>query len=269
VFFERRKKTKKRSFIKCVVPLWLCSLLIATFLAGCRINISDLYRARYEKTEHLSAPFASGQTLYIQNNIGEITVTGADVADCNITATITAKAMTTEKAEKLAEEIRIKLEPSDNKLYIRVEKYNSSITIDFNITVPRKTALQLATNVGEIHISNTSEPIEAETKVGVITCREITGDTDLTTNVGEVKVLYSKTAPSACNANIKTNIGEINFTAPPDLSAQVNVSANIGSIQTDLPLTVKGTIHKSLNGTIGKGEGKVILKTNIGSIKIK
>jgi hypothetical protein len=34
-------------------------------------------------------------------------------------------------------------------------------------------------------------------------------------------------------------------------------------------LTIKGTINKSLNGTIGKGEGKVILKTNIGSIKIK
>lgn len=260
---------KKGSFIKRVVPLLLCSLSIATLLAGCCINISDLYRARYEKTEHLSAPFASGQTLYIQNNIGEITVTGADVADCNVTATITAKAMTTEKAEKLAEEIRIKLEPSDNKLYIRVEKYNSSITIDFNITVPRQTALQLATNVGAIKIANITKPIKVEANVGAISCKEITEDIDIQTNIGEIKVFYSETAPGACNANIKTNIGEINFDGPPGLSAQVNVSANIGSIQTDLPLTVKGKINKSLNGTIGKGEGKVILKTNIGSIKIK
>lgn len=264
-----KPKVKKRSFIKCVVPLWLCSLLIATFLAGCCINISDLYLARYEKTKNLSAPFAPGQTLYLQNNVGVITVTGADVADCNVTAKITAKAMTTEKAEKLAEEMQIKLEPSDNKLYIRVEKPDSSITIDFNITVPKQTALQLATNVGEIKIAAITKPIKAEANVGVIYCKEITGDIDIQTNIGEIKVFYSKTAPSACNANIKTNIGEIDFAAPPDLSVQVNISTNIGSIQTNLPLTVKGTIHQSSSGTIGKGEGKVILKTNIGSIKIK
>jgi hypothetical protein len=205
--------------------------------------------------------------------VGEITVTGADVTNCDVTATITAKASTTEKAEKLAEEVEIKLQPSANKLSINVEKpketSNCSIAIDFNITVPKQTALQLASNVGEIHISNITEPIEAETNVGTITCREITGDTDLTTNVGEVTVAYSKTAPSVCNANIKADIGEINFTAPPDLSAQVRVSVNIGSIETDLPLTVTGKIQKSLNGTIGKGEGKVTLKTNIGSIKIR
>jgi hypothetical protein len=260
---------KKGSFIKCIVLLLLCSLSIATLLAGCCINISDLYRSRYEKTEHLSAPFASGQTLYLQNNVGVITVTGADVADCNVTATITARAMTMEKAEKLAGEVRIKLEPSDNKLYIRVEKSNSSITIDFNITVPRKTALQLATNIGEIKIANIAKPIKAEANIGAVSCKEITEDIDIQTNIGEINVLYSKTAPSACNANIKTNIGEINFDGPPGLSAQVNVLVNIGSIQTDLPLTVKGKLNKNLNGTIGKGEGKVILKTNIGSIKIK
>jgi hypothetical protein len=264
---------KKHFLIKYAAPLLLCSLSIATLLAGCCINIGDLCRARYEKTEHLSAPFAPGQTLYLQNNVGVITVTGADATDCNVTATITARAMTMEKAEKLAGEVGIKLEPSDNKLCIMVEKPDRmskhSITIDFNITVPKQTTLQLATNVGEIKIANITKPIKAKANIGAISCKEITEDIDIQTNIGEIKVFYSETAPSACNANIKTNIGEINFDGPPDLSAQVNVSANIGSIQTDLPLTIKGTINKSLNGTIGKGEGKVILKTNIGSIKIK
>jgi len=250
-----------------------CLLCVSVVITGCCISIGDFCRAKYEKAEHLSAPLEPGQSLHLQNNVGEITVAGVDVTRCDVTATITARAMTKEGAEKLAEEVQIKLEPSDNKLNIRVEKPDKmckhSITIDFNITVPKQTALQLATNVGEIHISNITQPIEAETDVGTITCRQITGDIDLATNVGEVTVVYSETAPSACNADIKTDVGEIDFTAPPELSAQVNVSVDIGSIQTDLPLTVKGTINKSLSGTIGKGEGKVILKTNVGSIKIR
>ena len=214
----------------------VCLLCISAVITGCCINIGCWPRAKYEKTEQLSAPFAPGQTLDVQTNVGSITVTGADVSTCDVTATITAKARTTEKARKLAEETKIKLESTGDKLKVKVKKPpmadKDAICVSFDITVPKQTELQLASNVGEIHVSNITEPIEAETNVGTITCREITGHVDLTTNVGEVTVAYSDTAPSACNADIKIDIGEINFTAPPDLSAHVNVSANIGSIET-------------------------------------
>ncbi len=260
---------KKYTSIKYVVSLLLCSLLLdARVACGC-----DNDNSKYEKTRRLSAPFAPGQTLYLQNNVGEITVTGADLTECNVTAIITAKAETAEKAEKLAEEVSIKLQPSGDKLSIKAEapadKSKCSINVNFNITVPKQAALQLETNVGAININNITQPIKVETNVGAISCKEITGDTNIKTNVGEVIVFYSQTAPGACNANIKTDIGKIDFTAPPNLSAQVNLSANLGSIETSLPLTVKGKINQKTSGTIGKGEGKVTLKANIGSIKIK
>ncbi len=255
--------------IKYVAALLLCSLLLDARIACC----CDNDKARYEKTERLSAPLAPGQTLCLQNSVGQISVTGTDASECNVTAVITAKAETTEKAQKLAEEVLIKIEPSGDKLYIKTEapasKPKCSINIDFNITVPKQTALQLKANVGEIKITDITQPIKAETNVGVVLCEEIVGGIDIQTNVGEVIVLYAKTAPVACNANVKTDIGKIDFTAPPNLSAQVDLAANLGSIETSLPLTVKGAINQKSTGTIGKGEGKVTLKTNIGSIKIK
>jgi hypothetical protein len=261
---------EKNTLIKYIALLLLCSLLIYVPIAVC---CDDNDKVKYEKTERLSEPLAPGQTLCLHNDVGEIIITGADVSDCNVIATITAKAETAEKAEKLAEEVSIKFEQAGDKLYIKVEapsnKPMCSINIDFDITVPKKTPLQLETNVGEIAIADITEKIKAEANVGRISCKEVSGPLDIHTNVGEVKVLYAKTAPSACNANVKTDIGEINFTAPPDLSAQVDLSANLGSIEISLPLTIKGKINKNATGIIGKGEGKVTLKTNIGSIKIK
>ncbi len=261
---------KKHTLIKCALSILLCSLLIDVPAAYC---CDDGNKEKYEKTERLSATLAPGQTLCLQNNVGEIIVTGADVTDCNVTAVITAKAATAEKAKTLAEEVRIKLEPSGDKFYIKLKaptnKPKCSINIGFNITVPKQTALQLATNVGEIKIANITKSIKAETDVGAVSCKEITADIDIETDVGEVTVLYSKTAPGACNANIETDVGKIDFTAPPDLSAQVNLSTNIGAIETGLPLEIKGMLGKKSNGTIGKGEGQVILKTNIGAINIK
>jgi hypothetical protein len=262
---------EKHSYTKYAVPLLLYSLLATAFSIGCVTD--DICKAKYEKTEHLSSPIAPGQTLELQNNVGKITVTGADVKDCDVTATITAKATTEEEAQKLAEEVQIKLQPHANKLYIKTKaptnKSKQSITIDFNVTVPKETALQLAADVGEINITNITRSIKAETDVGAITCREITGDIDIETDVGEVKVLYSKAAPSVYKASIETDVGTIDFTAPPNLSAKVDFSTNIGEIETDLPLTVKGTVGKKTKGIIGKGEGQVILKTNIGAINIR
>ena len=265
----------KESYLtKHVVPLLACSLLIAVFLAGCCcINIGDWGKEKYEKTEHLSAPIAAGGTLAVETEIGSITITGADVTDCNVTAEICVKAPTEEEAAEITEQVKIQLVPAGKMLTVKVEKPHlrkrRSISINYQITVPEQTSLQLESDIGKIHISNVTGQIQAEVDVGEIICEEISGDIDLKTDVGKVEVVYSKTAPAACNATIKTDIGKIDFTAPPDFSATVHAVTDVGSIETELPLTVTGKIGKKLHGTIGKGEGELHLKTDIGSIEIR
>lgn len=257
---------------KYILTFLLCLPLITAIAVGCS-NHDDSCKAKYEKTENLSEPLAPGQTLELQNNVGEIIIIGTDAKGCSVTAKITAKAETEEQARKLAEEVRIKPQSYGDKLKIKVEqpadKSKQSITIDFNITVPRETALQLAADVGEINITNITGAIKAETDVGAVSCTEITGNLDIETDVGEVKILYSKAAPSVCKAIIETDIGAIDFTAPPDVSAKLDFSTNIGNIETDLPLEMKGMLGKKTTGTVGKGEGEIYLKTNIGLIKIR
>jgi DUF4097 and DUF4098 domain-containing protein YvlB len=265
---------RRQFFIKRNIPLLACLSLAATLLVGCCcVNIFDSFKSKYERTVQVSAPITPGRTLDVYTDVGSITVTGGDFTDCSVTAKIMAKASTEEKAQKLAEETQIKLEPADDRLKVKVEKPPMAdkevICISFSITVPRQTALDLESNVGELEIDNITEYIRAKTNVGKITCREIAGRINLTTNVGEVKVAYAKGAPAACNADISTSVGKIEFAGPDNLSAAFHASANVGSIETSLPLTVIGKIGKSLNGTVGAGEGKVTLEANVGSIKIR
>jgi hypothetical protein len=90
----------------------------------------------------------------------------------------------------------------------------------------------------------------------------ITSETelDVSSNVGSVTVKYADTAPAACKANVTTNVGSIEFTAPPQLLAQIHASTNVGSLKTAKPITVVGKVSKSIRGTIGSGEGKITLK---------
>jgi DUF4097 and DUF4098 domain-containing protein YvlB len=265
----KEKKMRKDNFQKMFLVFLSCFVVAAM---GCNTNGCEA-KEKYERIVTLKNALPADGSFEAQTHNGHINVTGADVAECNLIATITAHADTVENAQKLAEAVEVKLISSGNKLTAKIEKPESApheyVCVDLDVTVPKQTALQLGANVGEIKITDIAQPIKVGTNVGAISCKEITGDIDVKTNVGQVIVLYSKTAPSACNANVKIDVGEIDFTAPPGLSAQVNLSANLGSIQTALPLTVKGKINQDSSGSIGKGEGKITLKTNVGSIKIR
>lgn len=260
----------KNSFTKISLACLICLLVVIT---GCCINIDGWPRAKYERTERLEAPLEPGSILALDNDVGSITIDGRDVTECNVTATISVKAPTDEEAKDLAEQIKIELDRDGNTLTVRTEKPRTkkrrSISIGFNITVPKQTALELGSDVGKIRVSNITEKIKATTDVGQITCKEISGDINLKVDVGTVKVVYSKAAPADCNATITTNVGGIDLTTPLNFSAAVDADTDVGSIRTDLPLTVRGKIGKSLHGTIGSGEGKLYLRTDVGSIRIR
>ena len=257
--------TKKISLIClfCVLTISAC---------GC-ININGWFRAEFEKTDKLNAPLVSGSTLALENDVGSITIEGGDVTGCDVTAKVTAKAPSEEEAQKLAEQVKIELEQNGDTLTVKITKPRNkrrrSISIDFDITVPKQTALRIGSDVGEISISDITENIEARTDVGKISCKGISGDIDLQADVGKINVVYSEDAPSACNVNIKTDVGSIDITTPPEYSAAVQADTDVGSITTDLPLTVKGKVGRNVQGTIGAGEGKMYLKTDVGSIRIR
>ena len=267
----------------------LCLLIAA---AGCCINIGCWPQVKYQRTVQLSAPLSPGSNFASQIHNGSITITGADVADCNITATITARATTAEDAQKLAEQTKIKLESQADKLTAKIQEpvrlNNQSVSVNLDVTVPNRIGLELATHNSQMGITNitgqtngtthngnvTAEQISGTIKLrthnGSIVCREVSGDTQLKTHNGNVKVYYSKPAPFACNISLITYNGGIDLTTPLNFSGEVDASTHNGSIRTDLPITVVGKVIKTkLTGTIGTGRGKLHLETHNGSIKIR
>jgi hypothetical protein len=252
----------------------VCLLCLLLFINGCfHIDIGGWPRFKYERIDTLSAPLSPGSILIAGTDVGTIDVTGMNVTECNVIAEISVKAPTEEEAKEISDQIKITLEQSGETLKVKTikprERNRRSINISFNITVPNQTALELGSDVGDIKVINITERIEAQTDVGKITCKEISGDIDIRSDVGSVDVVYAKTAPTTRNMTITTDVGSIEITTPPDLSATVHAETDVGSIKTDMPLTVRGKIGKNLHGTIGAGEGKLNLKTDVGSITIR
>jgi hypothetical protein len=263
-------------------------LSLALFLAGCNMSM----RAKYQRTVPLSAPLSPGSTFAAQTHNGSITTNGADVSDCDVIATITARAATEEEAMELADKVEISLEPSGDILAAKIKRpahlINKSVSVSLDVTVPDETNLQLGTHNGPVRITDVAGTVNATTHNGEvttervsgsivfvtyngsITCRETSGDAKLKTHNGSAKVFYSKTAPAVSDISIVAHNGSIELASPPDLSARIDASVHNGSIKTDLPITISGTVSKrKLTGIIGSGQGKLRLVTHNGSIRIR
>jgi len=263
-------------------------------VAGCYLDIGCCsMQAKYGRTVQLSAPLSPGSNFEAKTHNGSITINGTDTANCSLTATIVARAMTEEKARILAEEeVKVTLESSGNGLVVKIDKpkymRNRSVSVNLDITIPNQANLELNTHNGDVKITDINGQIDATTHNGKITaekvtgtiellthngaviCQDVSGNTKLRTHNGKIKAYYSESAPSVCDVSMITHNGGIDFTAPSGFSAAVEASTHNGSIETNLAITVIGKLSKrKLKGTIGNGEGKLHLETHNGSINIR
>jgi DUF4097 and DUF4098 domain-containing protein YvlB len=257
---------KKNYWVISALGFCLCLPLVL----GCSV----LPSATYTRTVQLSAPLSAGSTFSAQTHNGSITVEGVETADCNVTAKITARAGTEEEAKKLAEETKVTLEPLGNKLTAKIQKpllvMNQSVSVSLDVMLPNQANLELTTHNGAINVTDIIGRINATTHNGGVTAESVSSTMELQTHNGGIEATCSKSASPVCDVSIVTHNGGINFIAPPNLSASVDVSTHNGSIKTDLPMTVTEKVSKrKLIGTIGRGQGKLHLETHKGSIKIK
>ena len=246
--------------------------LAAVLCGGCHID-GDMFHAKFTRSEDLSVPLAGISAMDVTVNVGKIRLDAADVSEARILAEIKVKAATEEKAQELAEQVRIVAEPSGQTLRVKAIKpsglKDGNLSVEFTITAPAALALKCAVNVGDIHTVGFTSQVEAHTDVGTITCEGLRGDIDLHTNVGDVRAEYAPEAPAAIRADVSTNVGSVELAGPQEMSAHLTATANVGDIHTDRTLTVSGHLKQSIRGSLGSGEGRVSLRTNVGSIRIR
>jgi hypothetical protein len=261
-----------------ITKIGLCIALAFTVAsAGCIVVVGDgqgdNLRGKAKRTDQVTAAVGGASVLKVTSNVGAIKVDAAATTEVHITVDITVKAKTDEQAEALLEGVRITAEPSGDTFVVRAEKPSgfgrNQLNVDFTITAPAGLRLECTNNVGDIRIDGFAGRVETHTDVGAITCNGLRDGTSLHTNVGDIRAAYSPDAPAALDVSVSTNVGNIDFTGPSQISANLTAAANVGDIHTHRPLTVSGSLGKSVRASLGAAEGQVDLRTNVGSITIR
>jgi DUF4097 and DUF4098 domain-containing protein YvlB len=225
-----------------------CCLCLLVIISGCDIQIGGWGQAKYERTVQRQAPINPGSKLYVETSSGSITITGGDVTECSVIAEICGRAPAEEEAQLLVEQVKIELETDGDTMTVKADKPPSrnkrSISISYDITVPKQTNIECASSYGAIQIANIHGETKGKTSSGSIEAKNIEGPTNLDTSYGSV--------------NCRNIIGD-----------NITVKSSSGSITVEI---IRGSALLTTSyGSIictDMSDGDIKLKTSSGKIRL-
>lgn len=145
--------------------------------------------------------------------------------------------------------------------------HNNDVRVDFIVRVPSGVRLVARTVDGDVDAASLNDNIEAYSVLGNIRIS--------TAGYAQAKTVTGSITASLGDANwpgqieFETITGEITLRLPAKSNTELHAESITGIISTEFPLTIQGSVNRQeMNGTIGNGGRKLVLKTISGPIKL-
>ena len=128
---------------------------------------------------------------------------------------------------------------------------------------------------GDLYIDGTSGDVSAENIYGDVNIDVTSGDIYVLQKGGELRIDTSSgdvtvetSLMTAGRYTVETSSGQITFRVPLDASSRVDMETSGGTIKAKVPMTIESMSRTHLVGTLGNGDGEIVLSTSGGDIDL-
>jgi len=215
---------------KLVVQAFVLATVILS-IGGCHVELGDWSRAHFERTVELQYAMADGSTLTVGTASGSIDIEGQAVDEVRVVATIRGQAPTEEEARELAEATEIRFETTGGRLAIKADTPKTSggrsVSISYDIVVPRQTSVECGSASGSIKAVNLQGDVKASTASGSVACEAIRGGSvHMSTASGSVR-LSDGSELGSCE--LRSSSGRVS--AEQVQAERIRISSASGSVE--------------------------------------
>jgi DUF4097 and DUF4098 domain-containing protein YvlB len=192
-----------------------------------RRNISSVL----EESKTLKVDAEKPLTLTVTDDSGAVTVTGADVETVQVKAVKTAYDSTQARADKEVKTVKYTIEQSGNNITIKYElpksmNFSNNVnSVDFIVTVPIETTVNVDTNNGEVSVASTKGNVDVKNDFGDVTLENIEGALSAQTNSGQVHA--TSIVAGSENIDLRSDFGEITLEKASGTNITLHSSSGI------------------------------------------
>ena len=270
-------------------------------LAGCTGSTPFVGR-QLEETRTI--PLEGAETLAIDTDIGEISVTSVDRDDIHLDIVEQSSSIRTD-----LDDLTLEIERTDGRLELRSAWdgsegwFSSRPAMDLDVEIPRELHLErvdtstgritvrdvegdltATASTGRVDVSDVDGSVTAETSTGRIEVADVTGTVtadastgrvevrdvgrlgDVTTSTGRIDV---EVPAIDGDTTLSASTGRITAAIGRDLDAELRASTNTGGIDVgDLPLEERIRRDDRLEGRLGDGGPTLRIETSTGRISL-
>jgi DUF4097 and DUF4098 domain-containing protein YvlB len=223
----------------------------------------------------------AGARISIRNGRGEISVRASDDSQIRVAGKKSIKSWSEKDAEHIASAVSVEVVKNGDGYEVRpvnAGEGDSRVRVDMDITVPKKAALTIRDEKGDVNVSDMAMPVSVTTATGDIEIRDTTGDVTIDTRKGDVKVSDTKG-----DVKLSGHGGEVNISSAtggltidgefygPIRADKIAKGVRFISQRTDLTLTqLTGHMEAgSGNLEIADVPGNLSLRTNSYDVNIE
>ncbi|MGB2592231.1 MAG: DUF4097 family beta strand repeat-containing protein [Candidatus Acidiferrum sp.] len=222
--------------------------------------------------------------ISIRGGHGEISIRASDNSEIRVSGKKNVRAWSESDAQRRAGPVSVEIVQTGDGYEVRPtgmgtdDKRDDRISIDLDITVPRKAALTVRNGQGDITVSDMATPVSVTSNSGDVEVRDTAGDVTVEMHKGDVKVSDTKG-----DVKISGNGGQVDVASAtgsftldgefygPIRADKVAKGLRFISQRTDLTLSsLTGHMEASSgNLEIADAPGDIALRTNRYSVTIE
>lgn len=218
------------------------------------LAVAPAATAGQKETETIDRTVSIGAngTLKLKNFSGDVRIAGTTGSEVVVHA---VRRATRERLDN----IKLEITSSGNSVSIEAnkrdenwrDKNNNVVETDFDIKVPYGTQLDLYSFSGRLDVTGVTARINAETFSGDVML-DVTSASQLPALSGE------------------TFSGDIRVKVSGTASGRVEFNSFSGSVESDLPISMRSNRRRNVSGDIGSGNGPTLnFKTFSGDLRIQ
>lgn len=190
-------------------PITIALLIVALLLVGAGISAVIFFgflggfstnnpfdvrniTSTVEESKTLAVDTDKLLTLKVVNAAGAVTVTGADVEEVEVTVMKTAYDSTQARADEEVRTIKYDIQQTGNTITLTYElprsmNFSNNVnTVDFIVTVPNKTKVDVDTGFGDVSVEDIEDAVVIQNDFGEVRVLNITGTVSASSNGGTI-----------------------------------------------------------------------------------
>jgi hypothetical protein len=224
---------------------------------------------------------AANARVMVRNGRGDIIVRGSDSGEIRVTAKKTVKSWSETDAARIAEPVNVTIEQNGDGYEVHPTGFDlssSKIGVDLEVAIPRKSALSVKTDKGNVNISGISGDVVVTDMIGDVDVRGTAGDVNVEMRKGDAKVSGTKgdVKISGKGGEIEVNDTAGSLTVEGDFYGPIRADKAVKGVRmvsskTDLTLSALAGHFEAGSGNmdIVDAPGNLSLRTRDSEINVE